>query len=389
MSSFDQFTTYVVVDLDAIASNAKALQAHIGPDTELFGVVKDDGYGHGAIQIARVALESGATRLAVGRVDEGVQLRRAGLTAPVLIMCYTVPPEADAIVENDLSATVTTLEGAQALSRRAEALGKTVTVHVKVDTGMGRYGLLPDEVLPFLKQIGRLPGLDLEGIFTHFATADRLDKTHARRQFAIFTDLLTAVEAGGYHFRLRHAANSAATLDMPETHLDAVRPGIALYGLYPSAEVSRDIPLKPALSLKSHVARVRTLPPGEGVSYGRAFVTSRPTPIALVPVGYGDGYLRILSGRAHVLIKGHRSPIVGRICMDQLMIDVSGIEGVCQDDEVVLIGRQGNEVISAEELARLAETINYEIVTGVSRRIPRIYLRGGRVQTITRLTAPY
>jgi alanine racemase len=389
MSFFDQFTTYVVVDLDAIASNAQALQAHIGPDTELFGVVKDDGYGHGAIQIARVALESGATRLAVGRVDEGVQLRRAGLTAPVLIMCYTVPPEAEAIVEHDLSATVTTLEGAQALSRRAEALGKTVTVHVKVDTGMGRYGLLPDEVLPFLEQIGRLPGLDLEGIFTHFATADRLDKTYARRQFALFTDILSAVEAAGYHFRLRHAANSAATLDMPETHLDAVRPGIALYGLYPSAEVSRDIPLKPALSLKSHVARVRTLPPGEGVSYGRAFVTSRPTPIALVPVGYGDGYLRILSGRAHVLIRGHRSPIAGRICMDQLMIDVSGIEGVCQDDEVVLIGRQGNEVVSVEELARLAETINYEIVTGVSRRIPRIYMRGGQVQTITRLTAPY
>jgi alanine racemase len=372
-------TTYVEIDLDAIAHNVAALKAHVGPTVEVMAVVKANAYGHGAVQVARVALESGASGLATGPVPEGIQLRRAGFSCPIWLMTYAVPEQVVEAVEHDLTVTVNTPEVARALSGRAVALGRTVKVHVKVDTGMGRFGLLPEEVVPFVDQLAALPGLDLEGIYTHFATADWADKTYTRQQFAIFREVLEAVELAGHHFRLRHAANSAATLDLPETHLDAVRPGIAIYGLMPSDEVKRVVPLRPALSLKSHVGRVRTLPAGASVSYGRTFIAERPTPVALVPLGYGDGYHRLLSNRGAVLIGGRRAPIVGRVCMDQFVVDVTGIEGVAEDDEVVLIGEQGGESISADEVAAWAETINYEVTTGLLPRATRVYLQGGRV----------
>jgi alanine racemase len=385
MSVFDRYTTYATVDLDAIAHNMRALAAHTTA-REIFAVVKSNAYGHGAVQVAETALNSGATRLAVGRVDEARQLRAGGIRAPILIMCYTVPAEAETIVAQDLMATVISLEDAEALSRRAAALGRTVSVHVKVDTGMGRYGLLPGgEVLPFLAALEKLPNLEIEGIFTHFATADARDKTYARQQFALFQKILKSVEEAGYSIPLRHAANSAATLDLPETHLDAVRPGIALYGMYPSEEVTRDVPLKAALTLKSHVGRVRTLPAGASVSYGRTFIASQPTTVANIPVGYGDGYHRVLSNRGAVLIGGQRAPIVGRVCMDQFVVDVSHIPGVAEGDEVVLIGAQGDQRITAEEIAGLAGTINYEVTTGLLQRIPRLFLRGGEVVDELRL----
>jgi len=380
-----RLTTYAQIDLNAVAANVQALRAHIGPSVTMIAVVKANAYGHGATQIARAALENGATRLAVGRTDEGIQLRQEGITAPILNLCYTVPGEAEIHVRHGLIASVTTVEAAQALSRRAEALGIDAVAHVKVDTGMGRYGLLPDQVIPFLRQITPLPGLEIEGIFTHFATADERDKTYAHEQLRKFNAVLDMVKEAGYDFKLRHAANSAATLDLPEAHFDAVRPGLALYGLYPSTQVSRDVPLRPALTFKSRAARVEVLPKGSGVSYGRTFVTTRPTRIVLVPVGYGDGYFRMLSNRASVLINGQRAPIAGRVCMDQLMVDASGVDQVEQDDEVVLIGSQGAETISAEELAGLANTINYEIVTTLARRLTRVYVQSGKVVEISHL----
>lgn len=379
MNPFEAYLTYAVIDLEAIAYNTRALKAHIGPDVEMFAVVKANAYGHGLIPVSRTVLENGATRLAVGRVDQGIQIRQAGITAPIVMLDYTMPAEAETVAANDMVATVNTIEGARALSARSVALGKTSLVHVKVDTGMGRYGLLPEEVLPFMEQISTLPGLDIEGLYTHFATADQQDKTYVYQQYDTYAAVLQAVEAAGYHIRVRHVANTAAVLDMPEMHLNAVRPGIALYGMYPSGEVSTTVRLRPALSLKSHVGRVRTLPTGSSISYGRTYVTSHPTPVALVPVGYGDGYHRLLSNRACVLIKGRRAPIAGRVCMDKFVVDISGIEGVKQDDEVVLIGSQGEETIRAEELAALADTINYEITTSISSRVPRIYVREGRV----------
>ena len=382
---FDRLLTYAEIDLDAIAHNIRTIMAYTGPAVELMAVLKANAYGHGAVQIARAALANGATRLAVARVDEGIQLRRAGITAPVLVLGYSLPAESDLIISHDLTATVNTIEGVQALSRRASALGKTVTIHVKVDSGMGRYGLLPEEVLPFLAQVTALPCLDLEGMFTHFASADELDKSFTRRQLAVFLDTLQAVREAGYTIRLRHAANSAATLDLPETHLDAVRVGIALYGLPPSEGMTITLPLQPVLSFKSHVARIRLLPPGYSIGYGRTYITSRPTRVALVSAGYADGYHRSLSNRSYVLIRGRRAPVIGRVSMDQITVDVSDIEDVSQNDEVVLIGSQGKVSVTATELGSLAGTINYEILTSMSPRVPRVYVQGGEVVEVTGL----
>jgi len=371
--------TWAEIDLDAIAHNVRAIQAHVGPDAAIIAVVKANAYGHGAVPVAQTVLENGATRLAVARLEEGIQLRQAGITAPILVMGYTLPAQASALVRWDLTPTVNTLEGAQALSAAAEATGRRRAVHVKVDTGMGRYGLLPGEVVDFVRALAALPGLTLEGLYTHFAVADLADKSYTHRQFNRFLEVVQAVEAAGFSIPLKHAANSAATLDLPETHLDAVRPGLILYGMRPSDEVEPAIPLRPALTLKSHVARLRTLPSGSSISYGRTYITTRPTPVALVPVGYGDGYHRLASNRGAVLIGGRRAPIVGRVCMDQFVVDVSDIPGVAQGDEVVLIGRQGDEVITAEEVAGWVETINYEVTTSLLPRVARRYVKGGRV----------
>jgi len=371
--------TWAEIDLDAIAHNAAALKARAGGRAELMVTVKANAYGHGAVPVARAALEGGATRLAVARTPEGVELRQAGLTAPILIMGYTLPAEARHIVHWHLTPTVNTWEQATALSSAAGESCKTVPIHVKVDTGMGRFGLLPGEVVDFVRAISRLPGLRLEGLYTHFAIADAADKTYTRRQFKTYMDVVAQLEEVGFSFPLKHVANSATTLDLPEMALDMVRCGIALYGLHPSSEVAPAVPLRPAMTLKSRVARVRTLPPGSSISYGCTYTTTRPTPVALVPVGYGDGYHRILSNKGQVLIHGQRAPIVGRVCMDQFVVDVSDIPEVHQDDEVVVFGQQGEAKITAEEVARWAQTINYEVTTSILPRVTRVFLKGKKV----------
>jgi len=369
------YTNYAIVDLDAIAHNVAALKARVGPNTDLWAVVKANAYGHGAIPVARTALAAGASRLAVARITEGVALRRAGITAPILVMGYHLPAEAEAAVAHDLTMTVNDEAFARALAHNARDAGKRVKIHIKVDTGMGRFGRLPDEVLPFLASIARWPPLELEGLWTHFATADERDKSYARRQFALYRQVAEAAQAR-YEIPILHVANSAAILDLPETWLDAVRPGIAIYGLYPSAEVSTDLVLRPALSLISHVGRVRMLPAGASVSYGRTFIAPRPTTAALLPIGYGDGVHRLLSNRGQVLIRGQRAPIIGRVCMDNIMVDVTTLDGVEEGDEAVLIGRQGEDRISAEEVAIWAQTINYEVTTGLLSRAARAYVGG-------------
>lgn len=369
--------TYIEVDLDAVAHNVRALKQHIGPTVALIAVVKANAYGHGAVEVARAALAHGADRLAVARAHEGVQLREAGIMAPILVMNYTRLAGIDAAVAHDLTLTVTEWPAAQRIAHLAYTFGRPIGVHVKVDTGMGRFGLLPDEVVPFFDRLRTLPGLEVEGIFSHFSVADGPDKTYTWEQFHAFERVLAGLEAAGYRVPLRHIANSAATLDLPLMHLDAVRIGIAMYGLRPSDDAEPAVPLIPALSLKSHVARVRRLPAGASISYGRTFTTPHAMPVALIPVGYGDGYHRLLSNRGAVLINGQRAPIVGRVCMDQFVVDISAAGPVALDDEVVLIGKQGNAVITAEEVARWAETINYEVTTSLLPRAPRIY-RGGQ-----------
>ncbi len=379
----DEFPVWAMVDLDAIAHNVAVIKRHVGNRVIVMAVVKANAYGHGLEPVARAALESGAAWLAVNRLGEGMALRRAGIDAPILVMGYTPTAGATIAVAHDLRLTVTSLPLAKALSAAATLGGKSLPIHVKVDTGMGRLGLLPDEVLSFVRDLRRLPNLELEGLFTHFAVADLADKGYTHQQFAIYLEIVAALEREGIRIPVRHVANSAATLDLPEMHLDAVRAGIAMYGLHPSGEVEPALALRPALTLKSRVGRVCTLPANSSISYGRTFVTERPTPMALVPVGYGDGYIRLNSNRGVVLIHGQRAPIRGRVCMDQFVVEISGIKDVQPDDEVVLIGRQGDDTLSAEEVAAWAETINYEVVTQLMPRVPRVYLRGGEIVSIT------
>jgi alanine racemase len=371
--------TWAEIDLDAIAFNVRAFKRHVGERVEILAVVKANAYGHGAVPVARAALDAGATRLAVHRAIEGVELRRVGLTAPIMVMGYTPPSGAAMMVQYDLTPSLITREFAEAVSAEAVRAGKVIPLHVKVDTGMSRYGLMPGEVVDFARRLTALPGVKLEGLFTHFATADAADQTHVRHQLETFRQVLAALESAGIRIPLRHAANSAATMRLPEAHFDAVRPGIAMYGLDPSDEWPPVFEIRPALTLKSRVSRVRVLPPGSGISYGRTFVTQRETPVALVPVGYGDGYHRILSNKSSVLIHGQRAPMRGRVCMDQFVVDITGIEGVQQDDEVVLVGHQGEAEIRAEEVAKLAGTINYEVTTSLLPRVVRLYRQGGAV----------
>jgi alanine racemase len=389
----DDLLTWAEINLDAITANAACLKACAGSEAALMVTVKANAYGHGMVPVAKAALEGGATWLAAHRPAEGISLRRAGLASPILLMGYTLPSESKEIVKWGLTPTVNSRPQALALSAAAvaryergapeeagqtEPLRASLPVHVKVDTGMGRYGLLPDEVLDYVLFLRELPGLALEGLYTHFSVADLVDKSYTEQQFQTFTGVVDQLERAGISVPVKHAANSATTLDLPEMALDMVRCGIALYGLHPSDEVAPAVPLIPALSLKSRVARVRTLPAGASISYGRTYITDRPTRVALIPVGYGDGYHRLLSNRGAVLVGGQRAPILGRVCMDQFVVDVSGIPEVRLNDEVVLVGRQGKEEITAEEVAGWAKTINYEVTTSLLPRVVRIYLKEGR-----------
>ena len=376
------------VDLDAIAYNTRQIQEWIGEKVELMAVVKGDAYGCGAIMVARAALRGGATRLATARVDEAVQLRQGGITVPIFVLGYVPDEEMEAVVRWGIESPLMHWDIACTLSELSSERGVVTPVHVKVDSGMGRFGLLPDEVVRFVERLLTLPGIRLEGLYTQFSVADETDKTYTHQQFDTYKAVLKELEDKGISVPVRHVANSATTLDVPEAHLDMVRCGIIIYGVYPSGEVDRSISLRPALSLKSRVARLRTLPAGASISYGRTYTTRRAARVALVPVGYGDGFRRALSNLAHVLIRGRRAPVIGNICMDQCVVDVDDIPEVQRDDEVVLMGRQGDEEIRVEDIAQLVSAIPYEVLAGISARVPRVYVRDGRVVAVRTLAQP-
>ncbi len=367
--------TWLEIDLSAIGNNTRRIKDLVGPAVRVLASLKADGYGHGALKVARTALHNGASMLGVATVSEATPLREAGITAPILVFGYVPLWQMREAVRLNLTITLYASEAAQALARAARALGKTVRVHVKVDTGMGRLGIRSeqlDEILALVREIRGLPGLELEGIFTHFAKADAEDLTHARLQLARFQQVLRALEAEGMRPPLVHAANSAATLNLPEARFDMVRPGIALYGLDPSPDVRLPEGFRPALSFKTQVAQVKLIPAGEGISYGCTYVTERPTWIAVLPVGYADGFRRAPATWGAVLIHGQEAPILGRVCMDQSMVDISHIPGVRVGDEVVLIGRQGQAALTAEMVASRLGTINYEVVSEILARVPRV-----------------
>jgi alanine racemase len=359
------------VDLEAIAHNVRRVVEMVGPQVAVLAVLKADGYGHGMVRVARTALNNGARYLGVASVNEGALLRQSGISSPILVLGFTPAWQARELVLNNLSGTVFDLDVAQAIGRASRELDRPVSVHVKVDSGMGRLGLLPDEVLPFVLGLRQVPGLMLEGIFTHFSVADS-DQAYTRWQLGRFRSVLEALAGAGIQFRLVHAANSAAILTLPESHFNLVRPGIALYGLQPSDQVRLPDDFRPALSFKTQVAQVKRLPAGSYVSYGNTYRTAGEQRIAVLPVGYADGFRRTPRHWGEVLVRGQRAPIVGRVCMDQTMIDVTAIPEVRQGDEVVLIGEQGDERITAEDVAERLGTVNYEVVSEILARVPRV-----------------
>ena len=367
--------TWIEIDLSAIANNTRRIQTIVGSEVRILASLKADAYGHGAIKVARTVLHNGASMLGVATVSEATPLREAGILAPILVFGYVPLWQMREAVRLGLTITLYSFEAAQALSRAALALGQTVQVHVKVDTGMGRLGVRAEqveEVVALVREIGALPGLHLEGIFTHFAMADDEDLTHAHLQLNRFLRVLQVLAEQGICPPLVHAANSAALLRLPEARFAMVRPGIALYGLDPSEDVRLPEGFRPALSFKTQVAQVKIIPAGEVISYGGTYVTGEPTRIAVLPVGYADGFRRGPTNWGTVLLHGQEAPIVGRVCMDQCMVNVSHLPQTRVGDEVLLIGRQGAAMLTAEQIAQRLGTSNYEVVSAILARVPRV-----------------
>ncbi len=360
--------------MDALADNVRLLKSRAN-GAALLAVVKANAYGHGAVAVARAALAAGADRLGVICVDEGEQLRRAGITEPILVMGHTSAGEAQRLADLSLTPSVVSSEMALALARVASERGIEMPVHLKVDTGLNRYGLPASEAADLGRRLRDLAGIQTEGLFTHFASADEGDKGYTVEQHKLFLAVAEQLD----WVPIRHVSNTATLLDMPDMSLEMVRPGLGIYGCYPSTHVKRSLPLRPVLSLKGRIARLTSLAPGESVSYGRTWRAPRPSLIGLLMCGYADGLPRALSNCGSVLVRGRRAPIVGRVCMDMCMVDVSDIPDVALDDEVVIIGRQGEEEISTDEVAELCGTISYEILCGISARVPRLYLRQGSI----------
>ncbi len=372
----DGVVTWAEINLDAIAHNVREIKKFIGPNVEIIASVKANAYGLGLRPIARTILETGVERLAVHRIQPAIALREAGITAPILLMGHIPSSGMHLVLENQITPTLVDWNTARLLSERAE---RQVSVHIKIDTGMSRYGLDREKAIEFVRHVAQLPHLHIEGIFSHFATADERDLTSARAQYHLFQEMVDELAALGYEIPLPHICNSAGLVTLPEAHMAAVRPGLLIYGMAPSEASHPPFPLRQALTLKSTVILVRDLPPGRPISYGRTFVTTRPTRTALISLGYGDGYPRMLSNRGAVLIRGQRAPIRGRICMDQMVVEVTDIPDVAVGDEVVVIGRQGDAEITPEEVGAWAETINYEITTGLLPQVIRVYRLNGHI----------
>ncbi len=373
-----EFPTWAEVDLDRFGRNIAAIRAAIGPDCKILLVVKADAYGHGSTEISRAAVEAGVTMLGVATLHEGIELRSSGLGVPIVILSPSLHSEIEEIIEHRLSPCVSSLEFAELLSRRCVAHEVVSRIHVEVDTGMGRTGVSDGDAFEFLERVVAMPKLKLEGVFTHFPDADSGNTYFAEEQLRRFQEILEALSRKNIEVPIRHAANSAAILSLPQSRLDMVRPGILAYGFYPSNRVPRAIQVEGVLSFKSRVVQLRAVPPGRFISYGRTYQTRRPTRVGVLPVGYGHGFPWLLSNRGEVLIRGRRAPIIGRVTMDLTMVDATEIPDIALGDEAVLFGEQGGGRISLEEVAERAETIPYDVLCSMGKRVVRVFLRGGR-----------
>lgn len=374
------------VDLDAIWENMVHMKENIAENTKILAVIKTDGYGHGGVPIAKMLEQLDFMfGYAAATYEEAHVLREAGVKKPILILGYTFPYCYEELIRDEIRPAVYRRDTVEELAAAAAKVGKKAKVHIKVDTGMGRIGITPDEEgLEFVRFLIEHPELEVEGIFTHFAKSDEADKTSANHQLELFQNFIDKIQTElGITIPVKHCSNSAAILEMPQANMDMVRAGITTYGLYPSEEVSKDIvPLRAAMSLYSHIVYCKTIHSGQSVSYGGLFTAQKDTRVATIPVGYGDGYPRSLSGRGYVLIHGKRAPILGRVCMDQFMVDISEIPEAMDGDKVTLLGMDGTERITAEELGELSGRFNYEFVCDLGKRIPRVYIQHGEITEV-------
>ena len=373
---------YAKIDLDAIAYNMEQMKQNIRPETKVMAVIKADGYGHGAVQIAEMMERwNYIWGFAVATLDEAVVLRTEGIQKPILVLGCVFPDQYMEMLKHEIRMNIYTEEMAESISRMAAREGKTAYMHIKLDTGMSRLGFgINEQSAETIKRISKMPNVNMEGIFTHFTKADEKDKSFTKKQIQEFVWMTERLKEKNVRFTYEHCSNSAGIIDVPEANFDIVRAGISTYGLYPSEEVDKtNVKLKPALALKSHVAFVKEIERGTPVSYGGTFVAKEKMKIATIPVGYADGYPRSLSNKGYVLIRGKKAPILGRVCMDQFMEDVTQIEGVSFGDKVTMIGKDGNEILPVEVLSELSGRFNYEFVCDLGKRIPRVYVRDGKI----------
>ena len=373
---------YAKIDLDAIAYNMEQMKQNIRPETKVMAVIKADGYGHGAVQIAEMMERwNYIWGFAVATLDEAVVLRTEGIQKPILVLGCVFPDQYMEMLKHEIRMNIYTEEMAESISRMAAREGKTAYMHIKLDTGMSRLGFgINEQSAETIKRISKMPNVNMEGIFTHFTKADEKDKSFTKKQIQEFVWMTERLKEKNVRFTYEHCSNSAGIIDVPEANFDIVRAGISTYGLYPSEEVDKtNVKLKPALALKSHVAFVKEIESGTPVSYGGTFVAKEKMKIATIPVGYADGYPRSLSNKGYVLIRGKKAPILGRVCMDQFMVDVTQIEGVSFGDKVTMIGKDGNEILPVEVLSELSGRFNYEFVCDLGKRIPRVYVQDGKI----------
>jgi alanine racemase len=365
--------TVCLIDHDALRWNLRQIRNRIGSQVKILAMIKANGYGHGAAAIAPTLLKAGGDAFGVATLEEGLELRRAGIQAPIIVLAGLYANQLDQLLEHRLTPVLHELASLTQLDSAVYERGSTLDVHLKVDTGMGRLGLLAAETAAWIPMLKKLRALKIEGVFSHFSQAESVDGAYTTKQLKIFKFVLDQLRAAAINVPLRHFANSAATITLPAAYFDMVRPGLMLYGVYPSPPMATQMSLKPVLTWKTAIIQLKTVPAGTAISYGQTFVTKRESWVATLPVGYADGYSRLLSNRGAALIRGQRAPVIGRVCMDLTMLDVTDIRNTQLGDEVVLLGRQGDAEISADEVAAWADTISYEILTSIGARVPRIH----------------
>ena len=365
--------TTAIIDKDALRHNYLEIKKHLARDVNILAVVKADAYGHGAKEVSKTLEGLGCKYLGVAILEEGIELRNAGIRSDIIILGGIYNGQADDVIKYNLTPVVYDMETAEVLNNAAKGKNQKIKIHVKIDTGMGRLGILPEEVSSFFNRLKGLKNIEVEGVITHLAEIDEDERGYSGAQMNLFLKAINMIKEAGFDPMLKHIANSAAAINLPSLHFNLVRPGLMLYGVYPEKRLRQKIKLKPMMEIKSRIIQLKRIPAGSSVSYGRTFTAKRETIIGVVPVGYGDGYLRCLSNKGEMLVHGTRTKVVGVVCMDLTMLDVTDINNVSKGDEVTILGKNGDEEITAEELAEKCNTIPYEILCGISKRVPRVY----------------